>query len=102
VQDPDNRTDLEKYIDNLETTIRDNQIILRVILTNNFADGYQEINLEPEGNVEYLNAGETFELVLVVNKTSPQLRMKVFERGMWISPDQYGAIFQNGKGLMNY
>ena len=102
MQDQDNRTDLEKYIDNLEKTIKADKMILRVSLTNSSAAGYQEIHLEPEGNIENLDAGATVELVLVLNKANPELRMKVFERGLWIAPDWYGAIFQNGKGIMNY
>jgi hypothetical protein len=96
MQEPDNRTDLEKYIDKLEKTIKPDQMIWRMALTNVAAVGYPEIHLEPEGNVENLDAGVTVELVLVLSRANPELRMKGFEHGLWIAPDWHGAIFQNG------
>ena len=77
-------------------------MILRFVITNKATDGYLSIGLEPEGNVEVLEEGATFELVLVVWKTSPELHMTVSKGGLWITPDWHGAIFQDGNGIMNY
>jgi hypothetical protein len=104
MENQDSRTDLEKYIEYLETIIPDDQVILRMVLTNAGAAGFQPtLALEPEGNVEGLATGATYELILVLNKNKPQFFLDMHERGIRITPDAWygGVLFQNGKCIMN-
>ncbi|SRR5258708_33280886 len=101
MEQQDNRTDMEKYIDTLENSNLKGMAIVRMSLKNDSLQE-QQIYLEPEGNIEFLEPGATFDLVLVVRAANSRLSIAISEVGLMITPDWYGAIFQDGKGIMNY
>jgi hypothetical protein len=101
MENQDTRTDLERYIKYLENRIQDDEMILRLVLKNKFPSGYLSLQLEPEGTVDFLNADTTFELILVVRKKNPEICIQLYEGGLNVSPDMYGAAFQDGKCVMH-
>ncbi len=98
----DNRTDIEKYVAEIEKTIKDDHAILIISLKNESTTP-QSICLEPECNIEYLEPGAIFEVVLLINKADPKIDLRMMHGHLTILPHRYGgAIFQDGKGIMNY
>jgi hypothetical protein len=94
-------TEMENYIADWKTKINEAQQIL-ILRIENKGKNAQAVASNSMGNFEFLIPGVTFDLILIVDKNEPTLRLTLLNDGdVDIEPKKYSAIFQNGQAVLN-